>query len=471
MIKINKKLLEKEMSKRKLDRPAEDVVAALRGQLFKQQLAFVEDKSEYSAASCSRQAGKTYSIIVDMVSTVVARPDRNVAYLALTRKSAKAIAWRETKRQCKRHGIRAKFNEAELVIYFENGSIIQFGGANESSIGETLRGVPWDLVVIDEAASFRGHIKQMIEECIAPSFITRKGRLRIIGTPSPDFGSYFYEAVHSAPEFTKHHWTSRDNPFIEDVEDFLKKTRRKKGWSEDNPIYLREYEGKWIKGDGNNVYSYNALRNQASPDTSMEGLLYILGADLGFNDSNAAVVLAYNPEKTRHIYVVEQFKRSRMLLSEFGCILQGLVDKYKPVRAVCDEGGLGKAIAEDLNTRFSLCLTPAQKTKKLGFIELLNSDLTEGYLQIINEENGLAEEWSSLVWDEKSKKQREDPSCENHLADATLYAWRECVGYLFGQTEEEVAPIVKRFAMASATETEDDDYVSESRMFAEWDSW
>ena len=46
----------------------------------------------------------------------------------------------------------------------------------------------------------------------------------------------------------------------------------------------------------------------------------------------------------------------------------------------------------------------------------------------------LRQEWDSLVW-EDANKEDEDPRCENHLSDATLYAWRYCYNYLYKDPE------------------------------------
>ena len=43
-------------------------------------------------------------------------------------------------------------------------------------------------------------------------------------------------------------------------------------------------------------------------------------------------------------------------------------------------------------------------------------------------------EWSSLMWKD-SNKDTEDDRCQNHLSDATLYAWRYCYHYLWEAPE------------------------------------
>ena len=246
--------------------------------LFDRQQAFISDPAEFAVACCSRQAGKTRSCATAMIMKANEAPERNVAYVALTRKSAKLICWRTLKSLCKQFKVDAEFNESELIVNFGNGSIIQLTGANDSAVGETLRGLPWDLAIVDEAASFRGHIQDVIEECIAPAFITRHGKLKLIGTPSSDFQSYFYKAFHSLPDYSRHHWTVRNNPHIPHADEYLAKLLVRKGWDLTNPTYLREYEGKWARSTDNLVYhAYNPLKNQCTMEAVPQGLMTVMG--------------------------------------------------------------------------------------------------------------------------------------------------------------------------------------------------
>ena len=441
--------------------PRTDVRGPLISLLFEKQKSYVLDTAEFATAVCSRQAGKTTGMIFAMLLCAAERPDRNIAYLGLTRKSAKTVVWRDLKKLARKLGLVAEWNQSELLVTFDNGSIIQLTGANDSGCVDTLRGLPWDLVVIDEAASYRGHVEYLIEEVIEPSFVTRHGKLRLIGTPSGDFNSYFYRSTHNE-EYSHHHWTIIDNPHIPDPVAFLERLRKRKGWTEDNPVYLREYCGLWSRSTENQVYAYNPLRNQCMEKDVPAGMHYVLGVDLGWNDSDAIVVLAYNPQITNKIYVVYQWKKSKVLIGDLGKRIKEVVARFKPVAQVCDEGGLGKKVAEELNARFGLSLVPANKTQKLAYIGFLNSDLEAGNVQIVDEEKGLAEEWNELIWKDDAHTM-EHPACPNHISDATLYSYRECTSYLheiFKQQEEELEVAKKQ------EETDDEDGIDR-----DFDGW
>lgn len=433
--------------------------------LFDVQRDFILDPAEFAVACCSRQAGKTRSTATAMLMKAMDGRERNIAYVALTRKSAKLICWRTLKSLNNQFKLGANFNESELLITFPNESVIQLTGANDQSVGETLRGLPWDLCVVDEAASFRGHIQNVIEECVAPAFITRNGKLKLIGTPSQDFKSYFYQAFHSLPEYSRHRWTVLDNPYIPNAAEYLKRLLERKGWTEDNPTYLREYCGQWVRSSEHLVYSaYNPLRNQCTLEAVPKGLHTVIGVDLGWNDANAIVVLGYNPQITRNVYVLHQRKRTKELISDLGASLRQLVDFYSPVAQVCDEGGLGRSIAEELNHRFNLGLKPAQKQGKIGYIELVNAALGAGELLIVDEERGLAEEWLDLPWKDESHTM-EHPKYANHASDAATYAWRECTSYLHDRQE----PDDVRVAHTSTKYDDMGDNDFESK--TEWGGW
>jgi hypothetical protein len=347
------------------------------------------------------------------------------------------ILWRTLKQLVKKHKIGGvEFSETELSVRFSNGSMIWLLGANDSGAAETLRGLPWDLVYIDECASYRG-IEYLIEEVIIPAFITREGKLRLIGTPSGDLNSYFAKAFLQKQEFSKHHWTTVNNTSIPNAAQYIEKIRKMKGYTDDDPIFLREWCGKFVSNPDEMVYKYNPLRNHAIelPDGEWH---YVLCVDFGHNDCNAYLVLAYNPDISRHVYVVEQYAKSKLLISDFGKMLQKAVQKYKPVAQVADMGALGKAIGEELNSRFvGLSLKPADKAGKVAHIQLVNSALQKSEIQIIDDEySALCKEMIELQWKD-DEHTIENGKFANHLCDCLVYGYTECYSYLNEVIENE----------------------------------
>ena len=99
-------------------------------------------------------------------------------------------------------------------------------------------------------------------------------------------------------------------------------------------------------------------------------------------------------------------------------------------------------IVEELNKRYELSVWPAEKSKKLDHIQLINSDFTNGRILIEDtvSTEPLRDELSLLEWNlaEKEKgRYIERDDLENHCTDAMLYGWRECMHYLH-RTEKPV---------------------------------
>ena len=199
----------------------------------------------------------------------------------------------------------------------------------------------------------------------------------------------------------------------------------------DHPKAKREFYGQWAKSEDENVYVYNKQRNQVTE--APNNLLYVIGADVGWNDSKTAVVLGFNPDTTDKIYIIEKFKQAQMLTSDFGQVLRDLTIKYNPIKCVIDPAAGGKDIAMEYNQRYNLYFESATKSNKEQYIELLNTDLLTGkILNVVKdgEQCELVKEIEQLQWKQQANGKRiEDPSVHNDLCDAFLYSWRQVYAY------------------------------------------
>ena len=156
---------------------------------------------------------------------------------------------------------------------------------------------------------------------------------------------------------------------------------------------------------------------------------YALGVDLGYEDDTAFSVLAWN-EDIRELYGVESFKKKGMDLFEVAATITQLKGKYPFWRTVID--GSNKQAVETMRKRLGLPeLQAAEKQGKADFIEILNSEMIQGYVKIVKGKNEpLIKEWKELIWDPK-KDRKEHSACANHCADSWLYPWRFCYNNLF----------------------------------------
>lgn len=399
--------------------------------LFPQQRRFVEDAARHKAALCSRRAGKTHAAIAKLVKTAQEHAGVTVVYLALTRQSAKRLAWRPLIGFNERYGLGLDFHHSDLEARLPNGSVIIIAGADDVRRIERLRGDKYKLVIIDEAASFRPSIlATLIREIIRPALMDLQGQLVLMGTPGAACVGPFYDATTGNEDgWSVHRWTVLDNPHIPHAADEMAAEQKRNKWADDHPILMREWKGQWVRDLGSLVYPYDVQRNHVDrlPSLPPSGWHYILGIDFGVTDATACVVVAWH-EQDPTVYVVESEQRTGVIPSEAAAWVKQLQSRYDFDRIVGDVGGLGKAFAEEMRRRHAIPVHAAQKSDKRGAQELMAGDMKSGLVRVVGRANAeLCEEWSILQWN--ADRTAEDERFANHLSDAALYAWREAKGW------------------------------------------
>jgi len=400
--------------------------------LFPKQLEFVKDPAKRKSAVCSRRSGKSEACVGDLVETCNSEPNINCAYITLTRVSAKKIIWRILKRVLNDYQIATKkIDESELSIEFANGSMLYISGAKDSSEIEKFRGMSLRKVYIDEGQSFRGYIKELIDDIIDPATWDVDGTICLIGTPGAVPVGFFHDITHS-DGWSNHKWTIFDNPFIKikskkDPQEILEQTLKQRGVDRTDPSIQREFFGNWTADTNSLVFRFNKDRNTTL--TLPKDLLYIFGIDLGYNDSDAIAVLGYSMA-TNKVYLVEEFVKNKLGITDLVLEIERLKLKYDPVKMVMDAGALGKKIQEEIRTRHAIPVEAADKNRKLEFIELLNDDLRTQRLMAIPstrfEEDCLLVQWNR----EDPTKPKVSDMYHSDICDAVLYGWREAKHYI-----------------------------------------
>jgi hypothetical protein len=350
------------------------------------------------------------------------QPSTVALYLALTRRSAKAIMWHTLQKLNSQYKLNISFSESELIATLPNKSRIVLFGADMENLSDRLRGDAYCRVVIDEAQSFGAHLQSLIEDVLEPATLDYKGDITLIGTPGLVPTGVFYDATTTNTAWSRHHWSLLDNPHLPHAADWLVQLRAARGWSDENPTWCREYLGQWTTDASALVYrGFSKSRNLFSGDLPSSAWSFIIGLDLGWHDKTAFCVLAYS-KYISNAYVVRAFGRSQMTISKIADTLLELQQQYNPQAIIADTGGLGKSIAEELKARYSLPVLAAEKTDKLAFIETINGDFIDGKVFVHESAHELIQELSTLGWDEN--RLHENSSQDNHAADSLLYALR-----------------------------------------------
>jgi PBSX family phage terminase large subunit len=418
-----------------VQRLKEAPVLSLVDENFPKQANFIKSRAKRKAALCTRRAGKSYGIGLDLYDTALNTPGCSVLYLALTRDSARNIMWKDVLKVINRDkGLNGRFNETLLTVTLPNGSVIYVAGADASKEEmEKYLGGKYALVVIDEAGSFRQDLRKLVYENLEPALADYDGTLVMIGTPTAFTKGLFFDITH--PNSAKrelgwevHTWNTFDNPYMKEKWKVrLDRLIEVTPGIVETPGFRRMYKGEWVTDLDDLVYKFNPDRNTCNilPD---ENYIYVLGIDLGFSPDPSAFAVAAYSLNDNVLYIIETYKQTQMIISDVAERIHYYQKKYNLQRLVIDNAS--KQAVEELKQRYKLPLVAADKAGKAEFIEIMNSEMIQGLIKVLPDAEGVSIEWLDLVWDERSEKRQEHPNCENHLSDAVLYAWRHCYQHL-----------------------------------------
>ena len=411
--------------------------------MFDQQVEFIEDESKRKAAICSRRSGKSYAAGRYLIKEALEDEGTTCVYIARTREAAKRILWSSLKEADQRFRLGIKFNNADLIAVFPNKSKIMFTGANDASDVDKLRGAAFSLAVLDEAAFFNINLRELVNEVLTPALLDRDGSLVMISTPNSACHGFFYDITEKGTyNFSVHRWTVKDNPYMQHAVRAIQKDIDNGILDPSDPSYKREYLGIWVRDDQEIVYNYtqnNLFENRPVSDEWE----YILGVDLGYHDATAFVVVAWSPDYPS-LYVIDEFKQSRMLTSEVEDKIHRFMKDYNFTSIVMDSGGgASKMLLETFKQRSGIPLKAAHKSgDKVGMIKIMNSDLKACNVKI-KRGMELLTEWDKLQYNKSGTA--EDKRFDNHLSDACFYAWQESRHYLYEEKEMPVIPGSKEY--------------------------
>lgn len=180
------------------------------------QRIIAEDPHRYKVACVGRQFGKTEMAIGELILAALETGNGVFWYIAPYFAQAKDIAWARLieKLQLLPDGM-YRTNESELTVRFPNtGSIIKLMGAENP---DRLRGAVLDGIVCDEFAFWTKG--DAFPKVIRLALAKKKGFAIFISTPNGY--NFFYDLYcieATSDEWKSFHYTTYDNPFVENVE-------------------------------------------------------------------------------------------------------------------------------------------------------------------------------------------------------------------------------------------------------------
>lgn len=409
---------------------------------FTKQYDFISDSRPFITALCSRRAGKSVGCVFDLLETARATPGVICLYITLSRANAARIIWPVLKETNTRYNLGGIPNETTLSIKIPNGSIVYCCGAKDTRAIENLLGLPIKKVYIDECQSFPAYLEDLVDRVLAPALMDYAGVLRLIGTPPPVPVGYFIKMCQS-PEWGHHQWTFFDNPWIAKKsgmthQALLERELKRRGIAMNHPSIQRDYFGMLTTDTESLVWEYSAARNHYD-GLPNELSTHILGIDIGYEDADALAVLGHSATD-KATYLVEESITPKQGITELVNQIEYFRKKYHFHKVVMDFGGLGKKIAEEIIRRYHVHVQPAEKSRKLEYIELLNDAMRTSQFKA-KKDSKFAQDCMLVEWDhDKSTPDRRVVSDRYHsdICDAVLYAWRE--SYSFTSQPQKVAP-------------------------------
>jgi hypothetical protein len=457
----------------------------LRKSCFSKQRDAFDDRAKRMSTRVGRGGGKTTCIRAREVDCGLAKPGAQILYFANTREQAERLMWDPLKSLLTELELDYKPYEAKLCLrILRTESEIQLAGAPDRKSIETWRGESRDMVDIDECGSLPKHIlDHIVYRIVGPRLADRDGVLALWGTPGIIPAGPFYETNRpgselgrpykdrNLPEFadwegwSSHHWYLLDGaphvPALAALWEEAQREKRRNKWSDDHPVWRREYLAEWASDDSERMYRYRPHDdeglewNQWNPKRSKRGVaelpegrewFYVYGMDSGIGDPFALEVFAFRPDEgvLHHVY---EFIRPDMHAQKIAKLLLGEeLDIHNPTGIIRDTGwpdamvgDMPPSLLEELSKVYGIQVGEAKRRQKLGSIELFNGDLLEGRVKILKDSK-LEEQLMHLTWSVDTYGERKEPKSErNDAADAATYA-RSAAGHQFVSEPEPARP-------------------------------
>jgi hypothetical protein len=431
------------------------MLAALRSQspkfnledlAFPQQRDFISDPARLKTLFCTRRAAKSFTAGLYLIHEALTHPGCNCLFVGLTRLSARGIIWKDILKEInQRLTLGIHFNETDLSATFPNGSVIHVTGADsdEDEMNKLL-GKKYRLVTIDEASMYTIDMNQLVYGILKPATADQRGTICLLGTSSNITRGLFYDITNKRePGWSLHTWTAFDNPHVQaQWQEELDDIQTNRPLFMKTALFRQWYLNEWVVDEDAKVYKFDPLLNTTHALPLMDTpYRYVLGVDLGHSPDPTAFVIGCFHETIKTLFIVHAEKHLKLDITAVAERIFELNKRFNFDVRVVDNANK-QAVAE-LNNRHQTQLIAADKTGKVDFINLMNTDFIQGNIKCLPSTLELQQEYQSLVWVTDNGKvvepRKEHASLPNHLTDAALYLWRHCYQYLWAPKAYEPA--------------------------------
>lgn len=418
----------------------------IRTEGFDKQNEILEDKeSRFKALNATRRAAKSNTEARDHIEICETYPKSRTIYMGLTLDSVTEIIWDVFKDINTEFRLGLKFNNSKKIIFYPNGSRTRLFGLDASHrqmakiLGQKLRKVS-----IDEAGSITINLEEFCFQKIRPALIDLAplSWLTLLGTCENIPNTYFQKVTEGNCinfNWKIYKWSALDNPFMKkqweaEIEDITKNNPN----ALETSSFKTHYLNQWCSDDDLLIIPASKMKFiDKLPDLGRgKEWHYMLGVDLGYNDATAFTLIAFNWNYKAAV-VCMTFKIVEQDFTDVAEVINKIKSDYNVTHIVID--GANKQGVEEIKKRHNLHeIEIAEKLGKPTYLRLLKDEVISEKIEFLKDScSDLENEWRGLQWKDKFKL-AEDPRCQNHLSDSTLYIWRKT--YSMRASQENIVP-------------------------------
>jgi predicted phage terminase large subunit-like protein len=301
------------------------------------------DPVRFQVIAAGRRTGKSRLAAWKLIIEGLAATKGSVFYVAPTQGQARDIMWDMLLELG--NPVIASSHVNNLQIKLINGATIALKGADRP---ETMRGVSLKFLVMDEYADMK---PEVWEQILRPALADQKGSAMFIGTPmgrNHFYELYTYACVAEDETFAGYHFTSYDNPLLDNAE--IEAAKKSMSTFSFRQEFMASFEAQ-----GSELFKEDYI--QFSEDEPEVGEYYIAVDLAGFADVQKVTTKTKRLDQTAISVVkasengwwIANIIHGRWGVEETARRIFEAVRDYRPVAVGIEKGALKNAVYPYLN--------------------------------------------------------------------------------------------------------------------------
>jgi len=377
-----------------------------------------EDQHRFKVVCAGRRWGKSILALVSSLTELSKKNDAITAIVGPTFQQVKDIYWRDPQKISSLIPPEAilKRNDSELFLQLVNGSYLYLRGSDRP---DTLRGLRYDFVILDEFASMKENVWEQI---IQPTLLDSGGGALFISTPKgyDRFYNLWLKGQGGDSEWKSWRFSSYDNPYLE--RKYIE--QMKKDMDEDT--FGQEILAEFKKYSGLVYKDFSREKHLIEPMELQSNWTYYRAIDFGFVNPTAVIFAAITDKGGLIIW--DEIYQAGLQTPDLAQLIKQKSEGKTFVNTVADSAQM--ADIEELR-RYGLMVNPISKTsgsKEEDWttfrIRKVAEKLRNGTLKIFKNCQNLVFEFENYQYHEVREGSwvREVPlKINDHLLDALSY--------------------------------------------------